>query len=80
MAASEAAAAEAEAEPACRGDTVPPFGLPSNGEEEEGGSWRDTSALKGINGGIFQIAVTELSKRLRCELCSMHYDLDGSGV
>ena len=49
MAASEATAAEAEAEaePALSGEVAPPFGLP-NGEEEDGGSWRDISALKCI--------------------------------
>ena len=47
MAASEATAAEAEAEaePALSGEVAPPFGLP-NGEEEDGASWRDISALK----------------------------------
>ena len=46
MAASEAAAAEAEVEaaPAWSGLTVPPFGLPTG--EEGSGSWRDISALK----------------------------------
>ena len=44
MAASEATAAEAEAEPAFSGEVAPPFGLPSG--EEDGGSWQDISALK----------------------------------
>ena len=61
IAASEAAAAEAEAEPALSGEAVPPLGLTRG--EDDGGSWRDISALKEINVGMNQITITHLPKR-----------------